>query len=112
MDARQQLRGAYEMFASMDADGFADRTRRELLATGETVRKRREDTREELTPQEELIARHARDGRTNSEIGAELYLSPRTVEWHLGHVFTKLGISSRRGLHAAWPRRDSEAASL
>jgi DNA-binding CsgD family transcriptional regulator/tetratricopeptide (TPR) repeat protein len=103
MDARQQLRGAYDMFVSMGADGFADRARHELLATGETVRKRRQDTREELTPQEELIARLARDGRTNLEIGAELYLSSRTVEWHLGHVFTKLGISSRRGLRAALP---------
>ena len=78
------------MFASMGADGFADRARRELLATGEKVRKRRDDTRDELTPQEECIARLARDGRTNPEIGAELFISARTVEWHLRKVFTKL----------------------
>ncbi len=85
----------------MGADGFAERARRELLATGETVRKRRDDTRDELTPQEAHIAGLARDGRTNAEIGAQLFLSPRTVEWHLRKVFTKLGISSRMGLHDA-----------
>lgn len=103
VDAREQLRGAHEGFAAMGADGFADRARRELLATGEKVRKRRDDTRDELTPQEEHIARLARDGRTNPEIGAELFLSPRTVEWHLRKVFTKLGISSRKGLHGVLP---------
>ena len=77
----------------------------ELVATGETVRKRRDDTRTELTPQEKHIARLARDGRTNSEIGAELYISARTVEWHLRKVFTKLGISSRKGLREALPAR-------
>ena len=87
---------AHDAFVAMGADGFADRAGRELLATGEKVRKRREDTRDELTPQEEQIARLARDGRTNPEIGAELYLSPRTVEWHLRKVFTKLGITSRK----------------
>jgi len=105
VDARQQLRDAYDMFASMGADGFADRARRELLATGEKVRKRRDDTRDELTPQEEYIARLARDGRTNPEIGAELFISARTVEWHLRKVFTKLGISSRRSLRTALPAR-------
>jgi DNA-binding CsgD family transcriptional regulator len=94
------------MFASMGADGFADRARRELLATGEKVRKRRDDTRDELTPQEEYIARLARDGRTNPETGAELFISARTVEWHLRKVFTKLGISSRKGLQTALPRED------
>ena len=89
----------------MGADGFAERARRELLATGEKVRKRRDDTRDELTPQEEHIARLARDGRTNPEIGAQLFISPRTVEWHLRKVFTKLGISSRKGLHDALPSR-------
>jgi DNA-binding CsgD family transcriptional regulator len=109
VDAREQLRVAREMFLSMGADGFAERARRELLATGEKVRKRREDTRDELTPQEEHIARLAREGRTNPEIGAELFLSPRTVEWHLKKVFTKLGISSRRALRDALPR---EAAAV
>ena len=105
VDARQQLREAYDMFASMGADGFADRARRELLATGEKVRKRRDDTRDELTPQEGYIARLARDGRTNPEIGAELFISARTVEWHLRKVFTKLGISSRKDLQTALPTR-------
>jgi DNA-binding NarL/FixJ family response regulator len=75
-----------------------------LLATGEKVRRRTDDTRDELTPQERHIARLARDGLTNPEIGAELFLSPRTVEWHLKKVFTKLGISSRRALRDALPR--------
>ncbi|HEV3323064.1 MAG TPA: AAA family ATPase [Solirubrobacteraceae bacterium] len=101
LEAREQLRAAHDIFVPMGAEGFADRARRELLATGEKVRKRREDTRDELTPQEERIARLARDGRTNPEIGAELFLSNRTVEWHLRKVFDKLGITSRKGLHDA-----------
>jgi len=101
VDAREQLRQAYDAFATMGADGFAERARRELLATGEKVRKRRDDTRDELTPQEKQIATLARDGRTNPEIGAELYISHRTVEWHLRQVYTKLGISSRKGLRGA-----------
>jgi DNA-binding CsgD family transcriptional regulator len=101
VDARKQLRQAYDLFATMGANGFADRARRELLATGEKVRKRRDDTRDELTPQEKQIARLARDGRTNPEIGSELFISPRTVEWHLRKVYTKLGISSRKGLRGA-----------
>jgi DNA-binding CsgD family transcriptional regulator len=109
VDAREQLRVARELLTSMGADGFGERARHELLATGEKVRKRRDDTRDELTPQEEHIARLARDGRTNPEIGAELFLSPRTVEWHLKKVFTKLGISSRRALRDALPR-EREAA--
>jgi ATP/maltotriose-dependent transcriptional regulator MalT len=109
VDAREQLRAAHEIFTSMGANGFADRTQRELLATGEKVRKRRDDTRDDLTPQELQIAQLARAGHTNPEIGAELFLSPRTVEWHLRKVFTKLGISSRRGLHDALPSRDREA---
>jgi len=109
VDARAQLRAAHEMLATMGADGFAERARRELVATGEKVRKRRDDTRDELTPQEEQIARLASDGRTNSEIGAQLFISPRTVEWHLRKVFAKLGVSSRRGLHNALPTRDQEA---
>ena len=104
VDAREQLRVAREALLAMGADGFAERARHELLATGEKVRKRRDDTRDELTPQEQHIARLARDGLTNPEIGAELFLSPRTVEWHLKKVFTKLGISSRRALRDALPR--------
>jgi len=101
VDAREQLRQAYDAFATMGADGFADRARRELVATGEKMRKRRDDTRDELTPQEAQIARLARDGHTNPEIGAELYISPRTVEWHLRKIYSKLGVSSRKGLRRA-----------
>jgi DNA-binding CsgD family transcriptional regulator len=101
VDAREQLHQAHDVFLMMGASGFADRARRELLASGEKVRKRRDDTRDELTPQEKHIARLARDGRTNPEIGAELYISPRTVEWHLGQVYAKLGITSRKELRGA-----------
>jgi DNA-binding CsgD family transcriptional regulator len=98
VDAREQLRAAHGTFNRIGADGFAERARRELLATGETVRKRTVETRDELTAQETLIARLAGDGHTNPEIGAELFISPRTVEWHLRKVFTKLGINSRTQL--------------
>jgi DNA-binding CsgD family transcriptional regulator/tetratricopeptide (TPR) repeat protein len=101
VDARNHLGSAYEMLTAMGADGFAERARRELVATGETVPKRTVETRDELTPQEAQIARLAGDGHTNPEIGAELFLSPRTVEWHLRKVFGKLGVSSRKELHAA-----------
>jgi DNA-binding CsgD family transcriptional regulator/tetratricopeptide (TPR) repeat protein len=104
VDARDELRVAREMLMAMGADGFAERARHELLATGEKVRKRTDDTRDELTPQELHIAQLAREGRTNPEIGAELFLSPRTVEWHLKKVFTKLDITSRRALRDALPR--------
>jgi DNA-binding NarL/FixJ family response regulator len=100
-DAREHLQTAYEMVTAMGLDAFTDRIRRELLATGERVRRRQAGTSNELTPQEEHIARLARDGRTNSEIGAELFVSARTVEWHLRKVFTKLGVASRRELRAA-----------
>jgi len=103
VDARGQLRTAYEMFISFGADAFAERTRRELLATGEKVRKRSDETRGQLTAQEEQIARLAADGQTNQEIGAQLFLSPRTVEWHLHKVFTKLGITSRMQLRDKLP---------
>ena len=93
----------------MGMDAGAARAGRELGATGETGRKRTADTRDELTPQERQIARLARDGLSNPEIGARLFLSPRTVEWHLRKVFGKLGISSRMGLHDALPRPDQEA---
>ena len=102
-DARAQLRTAYDMFARMGAEAFAERARGELAATGDTIRKRAADVPDELTAQERQIAWRARDGQSNSKIGAELFLSPRTVEWHLGKVFTKLGISSRRQLREALP---------
>jgi DNA-binding CsgD family transcriptional regulator len=99
--ARERLRAAHELFTTIGMEAFAERARRELLATGATVRARTPDTRDELTPQEEQIARLARDGLSNPEIGAQIFLSPRTVEWHLHHVFVKLGIRSRRELRGA-----------
>ncbi|MFE3254705.1 helix-turn-helix transcriptional regulator [Nocardia sp. NPDC059091] len=98
--ARIELRTAHQAFVTMDMEAFAERARRELLATGETVRKRTVDT-PDLTPQETQIARLAAAGHANAEIGAELFISPRTVEWHLRKVFTKLGVSSRRELDSA-----------
>jgi DNA-binding CsgD family transcriptional regulator len=83
---------------------------RELEATGETARKRSVESLDQLTAREAQIARLARDGLSNPEIGARLFLSPRTVEWHLGKVFTKLGISSRMGLNDALPSPDREAS--
>jgi DNA-binding CsgD family transcriptional regulator len=105
VDAREQLRPAHDTFATVGAEAFADRARRELLATGEKVRKREVDTVNQLTAQEEHIARLARDGHTNPEIAAELFISARTVEWHLRKVFTKLGVTNRRGLKEALPER-------
>lgn len=103
IDARDELRSAHAMFTSMGAEGFAARAGRELLATGETARKRADDTRDELTAQELQIALLARDGLSNPEIGARLFISPRTVEYHLRKVFGKLGIQSRHQLaDAAW----------
>ena len=107
-DARAQLRTAHDLFAAIGMQGFADRTRGELLATGGKVRKRTVETRDELTAQESQIARLARDGLSNPEIGARLFLSPRTVEWHLHKVFSKLGIRSRRQLARALPASDAE----
>ena len=101
IDARTQLRRAHELFVAIGMEAFAKRARGELLATGERVRKRTVETRDELTPQEQQIARLARDGLSNPEIGAQLFLSPRTVEWHLRKVYPKLGISSRRDLRTA-----------
>jgi DNA-binding CsgD family transcriptional regulator/tetratricopeptide (TPR) repeat protein len=101
VDAREQLRTAHDMFAAIGMEAFAERAHSELMATGEKVRRRSTGTRDELTPQEEQIARLARDGLSNPEIGVQLFLSARTVEWHLRKVFTKLGISSRRQLQAA-----------
>jgi DNA-binding CsgD family transcriptional regulator len=108
VDARHQLRTAHEMLTQLGFDGFAERARRELVSTGGSPRKRVASHDQVLTAQEAQIAWMAHDGRTNSEIGVELYISPRTVEWHLRNVFMKLGIASRRELgHAlpAWARR-------
>jgi DNA-binding CsgD family transcriptional regulator len=101
VDARAQLRTAHELYETMGAHAFADRAARELLATGEKARKRRADTRWDLTAQEAQIAQLAGEGYSNPEIGAQLFLSPRTVEWHLRKVFTKLAITSRKELDAA-----------
>jgi DNA-binding CsgD family transcriptional regulator len=105
VDAREQLRTAYLLYSAMGMEAFAERARRELMATGEKVRKRSVVAVEEFTPQEVQIARLAGDGRTNPEIGTQLFLSPRTVEWHLRKVFTKLDISSRRELAGALQSR-------
>jgi DNA-binding CsgD family transcriptional regulator/tetratricopeptide (TPR) repeat protein len=112
VDARQHLRAAHEMFSRMGAEAFAERTRRELAATGETVRRRTVETLDELTTQEAQVARLARDGHTNTEIGTQLFISPRTVEYHLRKVFTKLDISSRKELRAALPVRGLEAVPI
>jgi DNA-binding CsgD family transcriptional regulator len=98
IDAREQLRTAYELFSGFGAEAFAERSRRELRATGETARSRGDETRGLLTPQEAQIARLARDGLSNPEIGAQLFISPRTVQYHLHKVFTKLEITSRNQL--------------
>jgi DNA-binding CsgD family transcriptional regulator len=101
VDARKHLRIAYDLFVLIGMEAFAERARRELVATGEHVRRRSVDTPEVLTPQEEQVARLARDGHSNLEISARLFLSPRTVEWHLRKVFAKLGIASRKELRQA-----------
>jgi len=110
LDAREQLRIAHELFRTIGMEAFAERARMELHATGEHVRAHTVETRDDLTAQERQIAELARDGLSNPEIGARLFLSPRTVEWHLRHVFTKLGIRSRRDLARAMPRSESEPA--
>jgi DNA-binding CsgD family transcriptional regulator len=110
-EARAELRTAHASYAAMGMEGFAERAQRELVATGETVRKRRVETRDELTAQETQIARLAAGGLTNAEIAAQLFLSPRTVEWHLSKVFSKLGVRSRMGLRDALPSVELEPAS-
>jgi DNA-binding CsgD family transcriptional regulator len=102
-DARAQLRTAHEMFAAIGMQAFAERARRELQATGEQVRRHTADTHGQLTPQEAQIAGLARSGLSNPQIAAQLFLSPRTVQYHLAKVFTKLEISSRRELERAMP---------
>jgi DNA-binding CsgD family transcriptional regulator len=99
VEAREHLRTAHTLFTDLNLTNFAERARRELAATGETARKRVDDTRADLTAHEQQIARLAAEGLTNPQIGAQLFLSPRTVEWHLRHIYPKLGISSRKELH-------------
>jgi DNA-binding CsgD family transcriptional regulator/tetratricopeptide (TPR) repeat protein len=106
-EAREQLRTAHAMFTAMGVEAFVARSKRELSATGERVGKRSVETGQELTAQEDQIARLARDGLSNGEIGARLFISPRTVEYHLHKVFTKLGIGSRSALDGALPREPS-----
>jgi DNA-binding CsgD family transcriptional regulator len=108
VEARVQLHKGHDLFTTIGMEAFAERARIELGATGETVRKRTTETRDELTAQERQIAQLARDGLSNPEIGARLFLSPRTVEWHLRKVFTKLGIRSRRDLPSTLPSSESE----
>jgi len=103
LDAREQLRLAHDQFTTIGMEAFAERARSELQATGEHVRARAPEARDDLTAQERQIAELARDGLSNPEIGARLFLSPRTVEWHLRHVFAKLAIRSRRELLNALP---------
>jgi DNA-binding CsgD family transcriptional regulator len=110
VDAREQLRAAHRMLTAMGAEGFAERARRELLSTGEVVRRYTTQTASELTAQEAQIARLAGDGHTNPEIGIQLFISARTVEWHLRKVFTKLGVSSRKELRRTLP--DLERAGV
>jgi DNA-binding CsgD family transcriptional regulator len=111
VEAREQLRTAHDLFSGIGMEAFAERARGELLATGETVRRRSVETVGELTPQELQVARLAGDGLTNPEIGARLFLSPRTIEWHLRKVFVKLGVTSRRELRTALPHAARTAVS-
>jgi ATP/maltotriose-dependent transcriptional regulator MalT len=105
-DSRTQLHAAHNLFIEIGMESFAERARHELVATGDRVRKRSATTRDELTGQEAQIAGLARDGLSNPEIGATLFISPRTVEWHMRKVFVKLGIGSRKELPDALQRYD------
>jgi DNA-binding CsgD family transcriptional regulator len=109
VDARGQLQTAHRMFTAIGAEAFAERARRELQATGETVRARSVETVGELTAQETQIALLVADGKTNHEVGAELFISPRTVEWHLRKAYPKLGVSSRKQLASALRHRVAHA---
>ncbi len=109
VDARRQLRTAHDMFTRFGAEAFAERAHRELQATGETVRKRSVETRDGLTAQETQVARLAATGHTNPEIGAQLFISSRTAEYHLRKVFSKLGISSRRQLRGRMAQLERNA---
>lgn len=108
VDARTQLRSAHEIFDRSGAQAFAERARRELVATGETVTQRSVQIRDALTAQEAQVARLAAEGHTNAEIGSQLFISPRTAEYHLHKVFSKLGIRSRRALRGALRRTAGE----
>ncbi|MFJ2006713.1 AAA family ATPase [Streptomyces chartreusis] len=112
VEAREHLRTAYKMFAAIGMEAFAERARRELLASGESIRQHRLESSsgDELTPQDKQIALLVRDGFSNPEVGSRLFLSPRTVEWHLRKIFTKLSITSRRQLRDALPRSAYEPA--
>jgi DNA-binding CsgD family transcriptional regulator/tetratricopeptide (TPR) repeat protein len=110
VDARQNLRGAYEQLSAIGMDAFAERARRELAATGETVRRRTVETLTDLTPQELQVARLAGEGHSNPEIGAQLFISARTVEYHLRKVFTKLAVTSRKELRQRLAQSGSTAA--
>jgi DNA-binding CsgD family transcriptional regulator len=112
VDAREHLHTAHDMLADIGMEAFARRSRGELLATGETVRKRTDGARRDLTPQEAQIAELAREGYSNPEIGAQLFLSPRTVEWHMRKVFAKLGISSRKELDTVLRTKRLELQSV
>jgi DNA-binding CsgD family transcriptional regulator len=109
VDARTQLRAAHDLFSTVGMEAFAERARHELVATGERVRARSVEARDELTPQERHIAGLAREGLSNPEIGARLFISPRTVQYHLHKVFAKLDITSRNQLVRALPA-DPKAA--
>jgi DNA-binding CsgD family transcriptional regulator len=111
LDARDELRGAQDMFTAMGAEAFAARAGHELLAAGDTPRTRTAETRDELTAQELQIAHLARDGLSNRDIGAQLFISPRTVEYHLHKVFTKLEITNRGHLGRALPLEREPVAS-